>query len=335
MKACRIALLVALIGLPTRLMADDFSGSAGESWNSSADSLVPPPEPTPWVPGTGTPANPPSAYAAPVAAPALLPATPPPAWPRIDTSIETVVLPAPPPPPPAMLEWEVSSSWYVRADYFHWNEQIDGYDLLNEDGLLTTLGYARRIDRHKFLVELFGGDVHYSGAAVFDDGTTVPLSSHTEYLGARAEWDMRFALDSYSRTNFVAGLGTRVWLRNLPDALTADGDLVTGYQETWWTIYPYLGLEWSRPLGGGAELYGSARLGVTALTYQHATVDGSRTLSPMPGLTSQLEYGIRGSDLFLAGYMEAMSWGESPVVDGWLQPESTMLTVGIKAGLMF
>jgi hypothetical protein len=235
-----------------------------------------------------------------------------------------------------------TSSFYVRADYFHWNERIDGGDLLNEDGVLTTLGYARRLDRAGYLVEVFGGNVNYSGAAMFNDGTVEPLSSHVEYLGARGEFDLRFALDEWPTTFFVAGIGTRFWLRNLPDAQTAGGDLVSGYQETWWTIYPYLGLEWSRPLGSQAtsgpasppELYGSARLGVTAFTYEVATIN-NLTLYPAPGLTTQLEYGIRGSNLFLAGYLEVMAWGESPVRDGWLQPESTMLTAGIKAGLLY
>jgi hypothetical protein len=262
------------------------------------------------------------------------PVPPPLQWQTVEPIYAPVVPLAPPPPAQQLLERTLASSWYLRVDYFHWNELVDGFDLVNEDGVLTTLGYDRRIGRQRFLVELFGGDVHYSGEAMFDDGSIEPLSSHTEYLGTRGEWDVRFPLDWWTRTYFFAGLGTRVWLRNLPNATTASGDPVEGYQETWWTIYPYLGFEWSRPIGVVTEVYGSARVGVTAFTYEAATVNDV-TLYPAPGLTTQLEYGFRGSNLFLAGYLEVMGWGESPVSQGWLQPESTMLTAGIKAGLVY
>ncbi|MCE9557280.1 MAG: hypothetical protein K8T91_28360 [Planctomycetes bacterium] len=354
-KALNIALAVSgilLVSAGAVAVAQDVPSSSSEAWEPLTDSSTPPPEPVPWIPGSTAPAQAPPSFgnaappsfsstsprpsSTPSPLDSLAPRLPPPVqWQPIEEAHFPAAYPVSPAPLPLHeTPWPVSSTWYLRADYFHWNERIDGFDLLNEDGVLTTLGYERRIDRQRFLVELFGGDVHYDGAAMFDDGSIEPLSSHTEYLGARAEYDVRFALDYSPGTFFVAGLGTRFWLRNLPNAMTAGGDPVYGYQETWWTIYPYLGLEWKRPLGPGAEVYGSARLGVTAITYQFATVNDA-TLYPAPGLTTQLEYGIRGSDLFLAGYLEVMSWGESPVSHGWLQPESTMLTAGIKAGWMY
>lgn len=325
MAIWRIALITGIVVFGTTANAQDFGATEPAAWDEPhGESLVPPPEPVPWVPNSAAPGS-----------PAMAPAFPPANWQPIDPAyVPVTVLPPPPPPESANVSWPVSSTWYLRADYFHWNERIDGFDLLNEDGVLTTLGYERRLDRQRFLVELFGGDVHYSGAAMFDDGTVESLSSHTEYLGARAEYDLRFAIDYWPRTCFFAGLGTRAWLRNLPNTTTPSGAFIEGYHETWWTIYPYLGMEWSRPLGGRTAVYGSARIGVTAFTYEFATVNDVK-LYPNPGLTTQLEYGIRGSDLFLAGYLEVMGWGESPISQGWLQPDSTMLTAGIKAGLVY
>ncbi len=218
---------------------------------------------------------------------------------------------------------------YVRTDYFHWNERLFGADFVNEDGELTTLGYVHRYGVQRVRGEVFGGEVNY-GAPLPGDF----LSSHTDYLGLRGEYELIYDPDVFPSLSLFAGLGTRFWLRNLPDAVTNNGVPIFGYQENWWTIYPYLGAETRRTVQKDTELYGMGRIGVTAITWERATINDV-ALYPRPGVTGQLEGGLRGQHLFLAAFFEGMNWTQSHPAQGWLQPASTMVTVGLKTGCSF
>jgi len=235
----------------------------------------------------------------------------------------------------AVSERFVESTWYTRVDYFHWNERMDGADLVNEDGTLLTLGYVRRIGVERFRAELFGGAMNYDGYGQFDDGTIEPLKSDTNYLGLRGEYDLLLEPDCWPTVSFFVGIGTRFWIRDLPDGMTTLGNDVWGYQETWWTIYPYIGMEKRRTFDNGCEFYASGRIGCTAVTYQFASFTDSAALYPRPDLMGQLECGIRSRHLFLSANFETLAWGESPVVRDTLQPYSRMFTVGLKTGLSF
>ena len=141
----------------------------------------------------------------------------------------------------------MQASWYTRVEYFHWNERVGGTDFVNEGGTLFTLGYSRRIGVERFRAELFGGDVHYDG---YDQGNMAPLASNTGYLGLRGEYEMVIEPAAWEgRFAVLAGMGTRFWIRDLHDGSDDQGDPVFGYQETWWTMYPFLGLETHRSLG--------------------------------------------------------------------------------------
>lgn len=225
-------------------------------------------------------------------------------------------------------------AWYTRVDYFHWNERLDGADFVNEHGVLVTLGYARRVGRERFRFELFGGDVHYDGGAMFDDGTSEPLAATTGYLGVRGEYDLLFEPDCFRAVSLLAGIGTRLWVRDLRGGTTPSGAPVLGYQETWWTVYPYIGLEKRRTPGNGAEFYWGGRIGCTPLTYQYATWFDV-PVYPRIGITGQAEAGVRGDWLFLAAFFEAMTWSQSSVAQYSFQPDSRTLTVGVKAGVSF
>jgi hypothetical protein len=275
-----------------------------------------------------------------------------PAWPNAAAPPDVAVPAygnAPPPPVIPMPTWATTpsarsaiaapeslteSTWYTRIDYFHWNERLDGEDFVNEDGPLITLGYQRRIGPERFRGELFGGSVGYNGGVDYEDGTSEPLKSHTNYLGVRAEYDLLYEPDWSPAASFFVGVGSRFWFRDLPDDYTASGNLVWGYQETWWTIYPYLGVETRRTLDDGFEFYISSRIGATVITYEHVTWDDV-TLYPKPGLTGQLDLGVRGRHLSLSGFFEGMAWGESPIQRGSLQPASRMLTAGLRGSLSF
>jgi hypothetical protein len=226
------------------------------------------------------------------------------------------------------------SCWYTREEYFHWNERFGGADFVNEYGLLMTIGYQKQFGPERFRAELFGGSMNYVGGAQFGDGTSEPLWSTTGYLGVRGEYDLVFEPDWWPRVDFVLGLGTRFWFRDLRDGTTPSGAPVSGYQETWWTIYPYLGVETRRTPGGGPELYSSARIGCTVVTYEHVTWMDA-VLYPKPGLIGQAEIGFRTDRFFCAAFSETMTWRQSAVSRGALQPESFFTTVGVKAGLTF
>jgi hypothetical protein len=156
---------------------------------------------------------------------------------------------------------------------------------------------------------------------------------------APAVWQGRVAL--------LAGLGTRFWIRDLHDGTDNQGNDVLGYQETWWTIYPYLGLETHLPTGDGMQWYSESRVGTTALTYQFATTgtvisDGQgdlwfvqRPLWPKPGVLANLEVGLRGPRFFAAARAELMTWSPSSVVQDANQPNSVMFTAGGRFGFMF
>jgi hypothetical protein len=239
---------------------------------------------------------------------------------------------------PALGNRLVESTWYTRVDYFHWNERYEGQDFVNEYGTLITLGYMRRIGIERFHIALFGSTMRYVGAGQFQDDYgnwyTEPLTSSTSYLGALGEYDLHFEPESFPNTSFFLGIGTRFWIRDLKDGISDYGNPVYGYQETWWTIYPYLGLEKKRSPGENWEFYYAGRIGCTAITYQYASW-GYVPLYPKAGLTGQLELGLRGRTAFISLYTEAMAWGQSDVVEGALQPNSQMLTIGLKTGFSF
>ena len=237
-------------------------------------------------------------------------------------------------PAPGFGEKVVESTWYSRADYFHWKERLLGRDFVNEDGLLTTLGYVRRVGIERFRVELFGGDVHYGATVDLLDGSSEFLPSTTRYLGVRGEYDLLFEPEWLPRATLFVGVGTRLWIRNLKDEVLSTGDPIDGYDETWWTIYPYLGLETRHFRDEGLELFGMARIGCTPVTYEHATLLDV-TVFPKIGITGQVECGLRTRRFHVCGFFEAMTWRESAAVRETFQPQSRMFTVGLKSGFSF
>jgi hypothetical protein len=258
-------------------------------------------------------------------------------------------------PPLVFHENSVEASWYVRFDYFTWNEQEDRDRLLDESGVLYTIGYQRRMGAKRVRLELFEGTVHYSGETI--DKPPIALVSTTGYIGVRGEaeyvWD--FQVSETSTSSFFAGVGTRFWLRNLADASSVTtGQIVSqGYQETWWTLYPYVGLEKKWLLENSEEIFLSGRLGCTAVTYQDASlqdvavdtttkpatvtnITDSSPLWPSPGLTSQVECGLRYGKFAMSAYFDAMTWQASPIGrGGYFQPDSRMITVGLKFALCY
>ena len=185
--------------------------------------------------------------------------------------------------------------------------------------------------------------MNYQG---FDQTSTAVDDLNTGYLGLRGEYEIVLAPAAWQgRVALLAGLGTRFWIRDLHDGSDDQGNQVPGYQETWWTIYPYLGLETHLPTGADGW-YSESRIGTTALTYQFASTgsvvsDGQgplvrrRPLWPRPGVFANMEIGLRGPQFFIAARAEVMSWSPSSVVQDAYQPNSVMFTVGGRLGFMF
>jgi hypothetical protein len=243
-------------------------------------------------------------------------------------------------------ERPIESTWYYRLDSFHWNERLNGADFVNENGPIFTLGYTRRNGPERFRFELFGGSVAYDGGAQYTDDQGVyqtepyHLSNGTDYLGVRGEYDLLIEPSDWTYVRIVLGAGTRFWVRDLHDAVLPDA-YVSGYQETWWTFYPYVGLETKVLDQNAFHFFGSARVGLTAFTYQYADIadpyygTGGSVLHPRLGVTSQAEFGVACRRFTLSAFTEVMTWGESSMVRDSLQPASLMLTMGGRVGYSF
>ena len=160
----------------------------------SPDSAIPPPPAAGLPPGT-TPVWSPSGPASPNnSAPCKRSSS----W-NAPTAVQTQVY------PPATAACQAGpaaqATWYTRIEYFHWNERIGGTDFVNENGTLFTLGYQRQIGIERFRAELFGGEVNYQGYdqvpvdpnSATSDYYLVPLTSKTDYLGVRGEYEMVLA----------------------------------------------------------------------------------------------------------------------------------------------
>jgi hypothetical protein len=207
---------------------------------------------------------------------------------------------------------------------------MDGTDFVNESGALYTLGYFHRFGQERIRLELFGGEMHYSGA---DLDNSAPLASHTDYLGCKGEYDLLMEPSWWPQGTFLLGLGNRFWVRGIRDGVDALGNPVEGCQESWWTLYPYVGVETKRP-AGALEWYASGKIGVTAVSYNLSTI-GYLPVFPRAGMMGQVELGVRGQRLGIAGYFEGLSWSQSGQNDGWIQPDSRMYTVGGKISYTF
>ncbi len=231
------------------------------------------------------------------------------------------------------------TTWYTRIDYFSWTERLDGANFVKETGAIPTLGYQRRAGPERWRVELFGSKVNYTADIAFDDGFVTHDKSFTDYLGTRFEYEFMYEPNRWPRVSLFAGAGSRLWIRNLPDQEIDSQHVTIGYQETWWTFYPYMGIESRRTTTQDPKFYWRGRVGLMAFTYEHAS-DGA-TLYPRQGATAQFEVGVRGPVVFLGAYFEMMQWSQSATVQKLetnaeiLQPRSQMFLVGLKTGFSF
>ena len=126
----------------------------------------------------------------------------------------------------------------------------------------------------------------YFGGEYDSFGNYTPLKSTTNYLGGRGELEYLIEPPNLANNRFIIGLGTRFWFRNLAQ------DTDSGYQETWWTIYPYLGWEGRREISPCLEWFAGLRVGMTAVNYEFVSYY-EVALHPKLGVTAQAEFGLR------------------------------------------
>jgi hypothetical protein len=246
---------------------------------------------------------------------------------------------------PIVLERLTESTWYYRLDCYNWTEDLGGGEKVKEYGPMSTVGYMHRNGQERFRLEVFGGTVAYDGYTQSESGG-VYVSEHfhtsngTNYIGMRAEYDFLIEPDCWKNARLVLGVGTRFWVRDLQDTALEDV-YVRGYPETWWTFYPYIGVETKTSDPSTLHFFGSARVGVTPITYQYVGLfdsyyESSGTiLYPKCGMTAQAEIGISCRRVTLSAYTELMSWSQSNVVRDIYQPDSMMFTIGGRCSFTF
>lgn len=234
----------------------------------------------------------------------------------------------------SLAQCALETDWYAKFDYFCWKEQAHDVDSVDEHGALYTIGYMRRNGAKRFRAEVFTGTMNYTTGI---NWRSEDMGTITRYTGARTEFELLWDLNRRNGPplNCFAGIGTRFWIRDIKDAQFDTGLSLIGHQETWVTLYPYLGIEQKWRARNCFEFFLSGRIGSTAWTYQSAASLGGPRLSPTACLTGQIEFGMYYEHLVTSVSFEAMTWGRSPTVNGDYQPSSQMYTTGVKVGLRY
>ena len=228
----------------------------------------------------------------------------------------------------------LEADWYAKFDYFTWQESDDsGNDVVNEHSTLYTLGYERSFKARRLRLELFTGTMHYGGPSWVKE----QMDSTVRYLGGRAEFEILWDVcpQRWPEFDVFAGIGTRFWTRDVADGVIVNTtEIQDGFQETWVTLYPYVGMEkrWGHCCD---EVFVSGRLGATTFTYDNSDYPSAAPLFPEPGLIGKVELGLRHENFFTSVVFEAMSWGKSDEVDGRVQRTSWMTTTGLRMGLVY
>ena len=239
-----------------------------------------------------------------------------------------------------------NTAWYTRLEYLHWDERLDRTHQNIESGPLYTLGGEHRFGSERIRGELFTGNMHFGGYIAGQEPSSFERTYATiGYFGGRAEyeylWDVN--VEGWLPVTLYAGLGTRIWNKSAFNIRTASGEPIASSTQAWWTIYPYVGVEKRWDLDYEWEFFGSGRIGCTVINYNHTSSSTWPAYYPNPGITGQLECGLRRGHLFLSAYFEATSWQASQAEhlhgggdDDWYRwPTSQMFTSGFEAGFTY
>jgi hypothetical protein len=245
---------------------------------------------------------------------------------------------------PASAAPSLELSNYFSAQYFTWEEFNAGKRLLKESGPLFAEGFLFGATASSVSLrvrgEVFGGVVNYDGQT--QAPASVVVQTHVNYFGGRVEPDLGFRIeDGNLRLEPFAGLGYRLWLRNLQDSTSATGQAVSGYTETWQTGYSRLGVRGRYHVPSGLAVY--AEGGLKYPFYTGNSVDfansGKTTFHPGARSSGFAEAGISWRRLKVGLSYEGFRFSQSPLVTNssgtFFQPESKSDIFGLNIGWIF
>lgn len=234
--------------------------------------------------------------------------------------------------------------FYLAIDSFTWKEfDADGSRLLKESGPLVGVGftYWREDEQHVTLrptAEIFGGQVNYDGQTQ----AGVPVSTTVNYFGFKLEGDIgrRFRPSQGLSLEPFGGLGYRTWLRNIRNGTAADGSPTAGYREDWKTFYARLGLRGGKEFSEASRLFVEAGMKLPLYNENTAYLSDvgagpDLTFNPGKMVSYFAEAGVKINRLKGSLFYDGLRFSRSAVVQGWLQPKSTMDIYGIKLGYTF
>lgn len=234
---------------------------------------------------------------------------------------------------------------YFSIQHFGWQERIGGREILKESGALFSAGVVvGTVTQSPFTVrvkgELFGGKVNYRGETQAPE--SLPVATDVGYFGTREEVDLGYRLAT--ARHFLepfAGLGHRWWLRELHSSTAADGSAVSGYTESWQTVYGRLGARGQMLVSEGVTF--SAEAGAKYPFYSGNSIDfadsGVTTLHPGARWSGFAEAGVGYKkaklSLFYEGFRFSRS-GTKRVQDTYyFQPASSSDIIGVGLGWAF
>ena len=229
----------------------------------------------------------------------------------------------------------------IAPEYFNWQEESNGEQLLEESGFRIGLDWSYKQDKGQRWfwgseVKAYYGLVDYDGH--LQDGT--PAKSETEYFGARLEGKFGYHyvdLGEKHSLDIIGGLGLDFWLRRLD----AGGN--HGYDEYWLPFYLKAGVEvcpntekgWIAALGFKLPLYTIEMADLDIITV---------TLHPKSYISAYAEAGYKFSrHLSVVAFFDSYRFARSDVATifygdqalTFWQPESEGYSVGAKLGWTF
>jgi hypothetical protein len=231
------------------------------------------------------------------------------------------------------------SAWYGRIEYFEWGEQdANNSGIESSNGPMYALGWTHCFDPERVRLEFFGGDTPFKHH--FDDLGW--MKSDVNTFGFRGEYEYLWPipLEEITPAKGFLGLGTQVWFRDIKDLWSDRGELYSGWQETWWSVYPYAGLEDHWMLSDSVEVFALGRIGFTLWTYEHDTTVDMPPFHLRPNLIGQVQLGFRRNSFSAVLYFDVLTWSRSDGVhsDGvangyaWYYPQTQMFTTGLQLG---
>ena len=241
---------------------------------------------------------------------------------------------------------------FVDAQYFQWQEHLNGSKVVDESGPRAALGLnAGNLTRlepglvGEIEAAVYGGEVDYEGQT--QDG--VPLDTDTDYLGGYVEGTLGYRLPMPPRQHAIdvlASFGLDLWERDIANASDSLGRSVLGLKEDYRVWVGRLGVGlFSRWVGWLSHVHVGVKYPLDA------KVDVSEfgvTLKPKrdPSVFARMRAwhpGGASPGLGFMLYYESYRFDDSPTEQGRFrdlpvrvfQPESDMDTVGLRLSYSF